>query len=98
MNNAYIILGVSKDATDEAIKNAWRALVFACHPDVSQEPCARMIDINAAYECLKTKDRRKEHDQALGYQTPEASCDEIFDRMNSFFNDLFGCSKSPQET
>ena len=50
----YGILGVSREATDDEIKRAYRKLARQYHPDVNPDPEAheKFKDINAAYEVL----------------------------------------------
>jgi len=56
MNNPYAVLGVSPNATDEEIKNAYRLLVKKYHPDrYVDNPLAdlandKIQEINEAYE------------------------------------------------
>lgn len=56
MNNPYQVLGVSPDATDEEIKQAYRALARKYHPDKYRDSDLadlaneKMKEINAAYE------------------------------------------------
>ena len=47
----YGILGVSREATDDEIKRAYRKLARQYHPDVNPDPEAheKFKDINAAY-------------------------------------------------
>ncbi|MFT8718955.1 TerB family tellurite resistance protein [Acetobacter sp.] len=66
-NDAYIVLGVSKDASNEELRATWRALVRAHHPDTltARNASQREIDIavakiariNAAWDVIK-RDRR----------------------------------------
>ena len=61
----YEILGVSKDATSQAIKSAYRKLARKYHPDVNKSPDAqaKFKDINEAYEVLGDDNKRKRYDQ-----------------------------------
>jgi molecular chaperone DnaJ len=62
----YKILGVSKDASQDAIKKAYRKLARKWHPDLNpgnQEAETRFKDISGAYECLGKGDRRKLYDE-----------------------------------
>ncbi len=65
----YRILGVSKDATQDDIKRAYRKLARKYHPDVSQEPDAeaRFKEVNEANEALRDPEKRAAYDQ-LGSQ------------------------------
>ena len=60
----YEILGVSRTATAEEIRKAYRKLAKKYHPDVSKEKDAdvRYREINEAYEVLKDPDKRGRYD------------------------------------
>lgn len=61
----YNILGVDKDASQQAIKEAYRKLAFQYHPDRNKgDPAAteKMKDINEAYAVLSDVAKRKEYD------------------------------------
>jgi curved DNA-binding protein len=61
----YEIMGVSKNATPEEIKKAYRKLSRKYHPDVSKEKDAeeRFKEIGEAYEVLRDKEKRAAYDQ-----------------------------------
>jgi len=61
----YAILGVSKDATDEEIKKAFRKLAHQYHPDKNKEAGAtdKFKEINEAYQVLSDKQKRASYDR-----------------------------------
>lgn len=61
----YDTLGVSRDASDEEIRRAYRRLARENHPDVSREPDAgqRFAEISEAYEVLRDPDKRSRYDR-----------------------------------
>lgn len=63
MKDPYLTLGVPRDATDDMIKTAYRKLVLEWHPDRNSSPEAteRFKEINAAYEAIKTPEKRDQH-------------------------------------
>jgi curved DNA-binding protein CbpA len=66
-SNAYAILGVAPESDDEAIVAAYRTLARRYHPDIAGEAATeRMTRVNAAFERLRTPERRAAHDLELG--------------------------------
>lgn len=61
----YEILGVERNATQQAIKTAYKKLARKYHPDVNKAPDAqaKFKDINEAYEVLGDENKRKRYDQ-----------------------------------
>jgi len=74
----YEVLGVPRDATDIAIKKAYRELSFKTHPDRNSSPDAstKMQQYNEAYETLKDPQKRRQYDMG---QNP----------LENLFGDLF---------
>ncbi len=95
----YKILGVSRDATPEEIKRAYRKLARKYHPDVSKEPDAeeKFKAINEAYEVLKDPEKRKAYDQlgahwreGQGFQPPPGWEERFGFRGGGFTEGGFG--------
>ncbi|HEY5891985.1 MAG TPA: DnaJ C-terminal domain-containing protein [Chthoniobacterales bacterium] len=64
----YEILGISKTATQDEVRKAFRKLARKHHPDVAEEKDkkaaeAKFKEINEAYEVLGDPEKRKKYDQ-----------------------------------
>lgn len=61
----YEVLGVSKNASQDEIKSAFRKLAKKYHPDVSKEPDAeaKFKEVQEAYAVLSDEDKRHQYDQ-----------------------------------
>ena len=59
----YEVLGVSKDASPDEIKKAFRRLAVQHHPDKEGGEEAKFKEINEAYEVLKDSEKHKRYDQ-----------------------------------
>ena len=65
MSNYYEILGVSRTATADEIKKAYRTLAFKYHPDRNQGNAAaeeKFKQISAAYDVLGDEAKRRQYD------------------------------------
>ncbi len=61
----YDILGISRDASEDDIKHAYRRLSKKWHPDINKAPNAeeKFKEINEAYETLSDPQKRANYDQ-----------------------------------
>lgn len=102
----YEVLGVSKTATPEEIKKAYRSLAKKHHPDVSTEEKevaeAKFKEISEAYEVLSDQEKRQLYDQyghdGVKQQFGEGGfswdnftrADDISDIFGDIFGSMFG--------
>ncbi len=59
----YNILGVSKDASPEDIKKAYRKMAHQYHPDKAGGDEAKFKEINEAYQVLGNEEKRQQYDR-----------------------------------
>ena len=61
----YDALGVSRDASQDEIRRAYRTLARRYHPDVNKDPGAedRFKEISEAYEVLRDPEKRERYDR-----------------------------------
>ena len=102
----YEVLGVSKSATPEELKKAYRKLALQYHPDRNpgdKEAEEKFKEAAEAYEVLSNPEKRQRYDQfgfagmggAGGYGGQGMSMDDIFSHFGDIFadfglGDLFG--------
>jgi molecular chaperone DnaJ len=85
--NYYQILGVSREASDEDVKKAYRRLVFQHHPDrnpTNAQAEDKIREINAAYEIIGDAERRKTYDRLHWGEEPRDQASDpayILDEM-----------------
>jgi molecular chaperone DnaJ len=71
----YRILGVSREASGDEIKKAYRKLVFQHHPDRNPDSTdaeAKIREVNTAYEIVGDTEKRRSYDRLFWGDEPHA--------------------------
>ena len=103
MKNPYEVLGISPSATNEEVRDAYRALARKYHPDnYVDSPLAdmaeeKMKEINAAYDEIlrqRAEEKTKSEETGKSYQRKN-SCREKYSKIRQSINS--GDYKSAEE-
>lgn len=104
----YEVLGVSRNATDQELKSAYRKLAMQHHPDRNpgnHEAEEKFKELNEAYGVLSNADNRARYDRfghagvgSSAASAPWTSADfgGFEDILGDIFGDLFGGGRSSQ--
>lgn len=93
MKDPYQVLGVQPSATDEEVKDAYRALVKKYHPDkfadsdLAELANEKMKEVNAAYdEIQKMRNNRTRDQKNNGFNPGSSSSSEFYTRIRQLIN------------
>jgi hypothetical protein len=89
MVNCYAVLGVSEDASQKEIKEAYRKRALECHPDRAddgEEAAAKeeFVQVRKAFEVLSDPEKREAYDAADDMEASAQSMDETKVRRRSY--------------
>ena len=89
----YEVLGVTRDASPDDIKRAYRSLARRHHPDVSHDKAGAehlFKEINEAYEVLSDPQKRAQYDRFGTVSGPQGGADFGFSGFGpNGFGDIF---------
>ncbi len=112
MQDPYTVLGISKTASDDEVKKAYRKLAHQHHPDKKGGNAGKFKEINEAYQILSDPAKRRQFDQFGfandgayggqgnpfgGYSGGSFDFSDIFDVFGSAFGGGFGDRPEPSK-
>ena len=95
MKDYYEILGLSRSASEDEIKKAYRKLALKYHPDRAPEDKKKIYEekfkeISQAYRVLSDREKKTQYDQ-FGQTSEDASFGQGFSQQDfRSFHDVFG--------
>lgn len=101
MKDFYTILGVSRNATQDDIKKAYRRLAHQYHPDKTGGNEQKFKEVNEAYQILSDEQKRAQYDrfgsaksqgQGTGFEWDFSNFGQGFEGVDlgDIFGDVFG--------
>ena len=97
----YEVLGVSKNASQDEIKKAYRKLVREVHPDANPGNEERFKEVQGAYDVLSDPEKRKQYDRVgttNGRVSPGGTTFDFGDfDLGDIFGGLFGGGRGAQQ-
>ena len=112
MTDYYEVLGVTKDASADDIKKAYRKLAFKYHPDQNPGDKAaeeKFKQVTAAYDILGDEQKRRDYDNAgynpfanasygeYGQQQSQTSYQDPFNQTGDFWTWFTNASAAQQK-
>lgn len=90
----YEVLGVSRDASADEMKKAYRKLALQHHPDHNDEPDSeeKFKELSEAYGVLSDPEKRSRYDRGGFEGLDGVSFEDIFGGIN--FGDIFGSARA----
>jgi molecular chaperone DnaJ len=86
----YVVLGLSRDATELEIKRSFRELARKYHPDVnSSDEGEKFREINEAYAVLSDRDSRQRYDRWGHADDGSSGLGAVVDAAQEIINDVF---------